>query len=173
MEFSVHQDIELQYVYRQFLRNAKAVPEGGTERTFKVVNRNNLTEFPFRQFHKLHSIKLAVKALLKLFVGKREYYFIFEDHDREIITDGWCNFGFCSHYAVEFDSIVVGEIFTPEPYRGQGLSAQALASIISRHRNSTLRYVYIDTHKENFAAQRVFAKAGFGDPVFLFRRKPK
>lgn len=171
MDFPSHQDIELQYVYRQKVSTAILVSDRSSGRGIKVINRNCLFEFPFIQFSNVHSTNLAIKALVKLLAGKREYYFILNEDGSEIITDGWCNFGFCSHYPIEHDSVVVGEIFTPEAYRGQGLSAQALAEIIIHHRASRLRYVYIDTHSANFAAQRVFEKTGFGDPVFLFRRK--
>lgn len=110
----------------------------------------------------------AAKAVAKLGTARRSLYLILQGG--HAISAGWCTTGKCSYYKVESDAVVIGPIWTSEEARGRGLAGKALQLGINHYLRQGRSLFYIDTEKTNLAAQRVFEKTGFGDPVALYFR---
>jgi len=101
----------------------------------------------------------ALKAALKIWSGRR--IFFWNSSGSKVVQSGWANIGFCRHYDVEPNSVVLGTLWTEPEFRGRGLASSAIIRTIAfLHRRGYKRF-YIDTSEENIASQRMIAKAGF------------
>jgi RimJ/RimL family protein N-acetyltransferase len=108
------------------------------------------------------------KALAKLASARRSLYLV--TRGGRAVSAGWCTVGRCSYYRVESNAVVVGPIWTDPAERGKGLASKALQLSLNEHLRLGRTLFYIDTEKMNLAAQRVFQKSGFGEPVALYFR---
>jgi ribosomal protein S18 acetylase RimI-like enzyme len=111
----------------------------------------------------------AMKTIAKLSTPRRYLYMMFGDNSR-IVSYGWGMLGRCSYYKIETDAVVVGPIWTSPEVRGRGLATAALQAAINSWIACGIHRFYIDTECDNYAAQKVFAKCGFGDPIALYIR---
>jgi ribosomal protein S18 acetylase RimI-like enzyme len=112
--------------------------------------------------------KGTLTAAAKLATGIRRFYLV--RHEGKAVSYGWGTVGQCRHYKVERDSVVIGPIWTDPNLRGKGLATLALQAAIDDYIRRGQKIFYIDTSKLNTAAQRVFQKSGFGEPVALYFR---
>jgi GNAT superfamily N-acetyltransferase len=110
----------------------------------------------------------TAKALPRLCTGIRHLYLIM--HRGAVASFGWGTVGLCKHYKVERDAVIIGPIWSDPRLRGGGLATAALQAAINEYLRRGKSVFYIDTSKTNIAAQRVFEKSGFGEPVALYFR---
>lgn len=101
----------------------------------------------------------ALKALAKSCTGRRLPFGMVADG--RLVASGWANIGFCRHYRVEPDAVVLGTAYTDPAFRGKGLLPEALLRAIAVLRRRGHTRFYIDTTPENHAARRMIEKAGF------------
>lgn len=109
-----------------------------------------------------------IKALLKLCTPSRTLYVIVEQG--RVTTSGWITAGHCRHYLIEKNAAIVGPINTPADQRRRGLASYALRAAMNECHFRGWPIIYIDTDKHNVAAQKTFAKCGFGEPMGLYPR---
>jgi len=105
----------------------------------------------------------AVKTALKVLSGKRLFFGV--KSGNSMVQSGWANIGFCRHYVIESDSIVLGELWTAPEHRGKGLASVALRRVIVRLHDCGFKRFYIDTKLDNPASQRMIEKAGFSNRI--------
>jgi hypothetical protein len=110
----------------------------------------------------------AAKACAKLLTPPRFAYLIHKNGD--VISTGWCMLGQAKFYDTEKMALTIGPIDTSESMRGMGLATIAIQAAINASIVRGTSIFYIDTNKNNFAAQRVFAKCGWGQPVGAYLR---
>lgn len=110
----------------------------------------------------------AAKALAKLASPRRQLYLLSEG--RRVLSYGWGMVGRCRYYKIEPDALVVGPIWTAPEARGRGLATTALQAALAAWWTDGRRIFYIDTERNHVAAQKVFAKCGFGPPMALYIR---
>ncbi len=108
------------------------------------------------------------KALAKAASGRRLVYLVLVEG--AATATGWCSLGFCRHYKVEPEAVVVGPIWTDPDLRGRGLATGALMAAMEELRRRGRTLFYIDTSGENLPSQRVIEKCGFGPPLALYVR---
>ena len=102
------------------------------------------------------------KVFLRSFYANRLSFY----HEEEggAVCSGTIAIGFCRHYEVTKDAVVLGSIGTESTHRGRGLATatikQAMNLMISRGYKS----FYIDTLSTNIAMLRSIDKLGFGRP---------
>lgn len=105
----------------------------------------------------------ALKTALKVCAGRRLPFGIMEDG--RLVAWGWANIGFCRHYPVEADAVVLGSAYTCPESRGRGYQPEALRRTILALRRRGYTRFYIDTTPENHAARRMIEKAGFKELI--------
>ncbi len=110
----------------------------------------------------------AAKTVAKLATAARCLYMVVRNGVTE--AHGWCMNGRCAYYKIEPNAVVIGPILTAPTARGKGLAGRALQAAINEHMRRGKSTFYIDTSQDNYPAQRVFAKCGFGDPVAVYFR---
>jgi RimJ/RimL family protein N-acetyltransferase len=101
----------------------------------------------------------ALKISLKILSRRRIFFGVVQEE--KVVQSGWANLGFCRHYAVERDSVVLGTLWTAPEYRGQGLAPAAMRRVIAYLFQRGYRRFYVDTIIANKASQRMIAKTGF------------
>jgi GNAT superfamily N-acetyltransferase len=112
--------------------------------------------------------KGTLVAMAKLATRIRRLYLVL--HAGKPVSYGWGTLGRCRYYKVEHEAVVIGPIWTDPDMRGKGLATLALQAAMDDYISRGKKLFYIDTSKLNTAAQRVFQKSGFGDPVALYFR---
>jgi RimJ/RimL family protein N-acetyltransferase len=110
----------------------------------------------------------ALKATLKLVTAQRTAYLV--HRAGQVVSTGWCMRDQSKFYNTERGAITIGPIETSESVRGMGLASIALQGAINAHLLRGASIFYIDTSQGNIAAQRVFAKCGWGMPVGAYLR---
>jgi len=136
-----------------------------------------LVESPLGALAHLRALRLAYRpaqlanALLRLCSGKRKLRVTF--HGGRIAHLGWCWVSVCRPYPVAPGDVVLGAGFTVEGFRGQGVATYAVKCALNAMIERGYRTFYIDTSRDNLAAQRVFEKCGFGEPVSLYVCPPR
>jgi ribosomal protein S18 acetylase RimI-like enzyme len=163
----VPDSIDYQLVYR-LERDRPFEPT--LEPTFSFTILDSLAGALRRRGVLLQSLgaKDSLVAVAKLASKVRRFYSVL-DGDRPV-SYGWGTEGRCRHYKIERDAVVIGPIWTDPQVRGKGLATIALQAAIDDYIRRGRRRFYIDTSKSNLAAQRVFQKSGFGEPVALYFR---
>ncbi len=114
----------------------------------------------------------TLKILLKTLTGKRHLYG--SPQSGRMVHHGWLSLGFCRHYHVHQDDIVIGSIWTDPAARGQRLATRAISQAMREGlRDRAHRTFHIDTASDNFPCQKVISHLGFGAPVALYLRGRK
>ena len=103
----------------------------------------------------------TLKVSLKILTGKRIFFGVLLG--KKIVQSGWANLGFCRHYAVERDAVVLGPLWTAPDHRGQGLASAAMRQSMTFLYQRGRRRFYVDTTSGNRASQRMIEKAGFAE----------
>jgi GNAT superfamily N-acetyltransferase len=122
----------------------------------------------FSRLKNTYGLAGAVKAVLKLATARRFAYLVHKEG--KVVSTGWCMLGQSKFYDTEPHALTIGPIETSESVRGLGLATLAIQAAINAHIARGCRVFYIDTHQNNVAAQRVFAKCGWGTPVGAYLR---
>ena len=166
-EFDIPNDFVIQFYYMQERTDQVSVnwPHG-----FRFVMLSSPVDAiaGFGLLLKLFGFVQSAKTVLKLTTSSRRFYFVC--NSTEIVSWGWCMVGKNNHYMIEPTAMYIGPIETVESHRGKGLASQALKAAINHHVRLGNRRFYIDTHQNNFAAQKSFGHAGFGNPCGFYRR---
>lgn len=155
-----------QLVFRQERREVSPPPKG--ELRFALLDQPGAGLVYWRELAALLGRAGAAKALAKLATGRRMLYLAW--FQNRPASYGWCSLGFCRHYPVEPQAVVIGPIFTVAELRGRGLAAFALGRALDSFFLRGRRIFYIDTSTENAASRRVIEKCGFGPPVHWYPR---
>src|SRR5262245_12306415 len=93
----------------------------------------------FRNWGCLETFRTA----LKVFSGKRIFFGVLIEG--QIAQSAWANLGFCRHYPVENDSVVLGSVWTSPDFRGKGLATEALRHMIALLSKRGRSRFYVDT----------------------------
>jgi len=130
-----------------------------TEGSLVVASR--LSDLPrvFSLWRTLGPWWKTIRAALKLATGKRVFFGI--ESGNRLIQSGWAHLGFCRHYSVESDSVVLERVWTHPDHRAKGLASTAMIRVMNGLFRRGYRRFYVDTTPRNIAAQKMIAKAGF------------
>lgn len=112
-----------------------------------------------------------LRLTLKLTTSSRHFYTVVKDG--RIVHTGWVTLGWCRHYWIEEDAVVIGPIWTAQEVRGQRIGSYALQWALNRLEELGRRRFYIDTSKANIPCQKLIAHCSFGPPVAVLLRAPE
>jgi ribosomal protein S18 acetylase RimI-like enzyme len=157
----------LQLVYRQNLSSRIDVHLGADD-VFLALSRPVQAASCQRALRGRFGTIGVLKLMAKLVSHARQFYLIIRQN--EVVHYGWISLGQCRWYSIPANAAVIGPIWTAESVRGQGLATEGLKQCMNSLLEQGIQHVYIDTAETNTAAQRVFAKCGFGNPVESFER---
>lgn len=110
-----------------------------------------------------------IKTLLKTATPTRDLALIIDSHN--VVFYCWASISKSSYYLVEKNSVVLNTMVTDPNKRGQGIAPLGLKMMMNHYFSRGKHTFYIDTSKDNPAAQRVFAKSGFDKIVGSYPRK--
>ncbi len=167
IELSIPAELQAQLVYRMVRTQPFPVqlPED-CQFIFLGNMANAMSNFSLLK--NAYGIVGAAKACAKLFTPQRFAYLIHKHG--EVLSTGWCMLGQSKFYDTEKAALTIGPIETSESMRGNGLATLAIQAAINASIARGISIFYIDTNQKNFAAQRVFAKCGWGQPVGAYLR---
>lgn len=167
IELSIPAELQAQLVYRMVRTQPFSVqlPEG-----CQFIFLGNLVDAlgNFSLLKNAYGVIGAAKACAKLFTPQRFAYLIHKNGN--VVSTGWCMLGQSKFYDTEKSALTIGPIETSESMRGNGLATIAIQAAINATIALGVSIFYIDTNQKNFAAQRVFAKCGWGSPVGAYLR---
>lgn len=164
----VPEGLRYQLVYRRELEG-QLTPGPGPGAEFALLDGAGAMLAARGSLLRLWGAAGLAKAALKAASGRRLAYLALMEG--RAASTGWCSLGFCRHYLVEPEAVVIGPIWTDPDLRGRGLAAWAMLSAMEALRQRGRRLFYIDTSGENLASQRVMEKCGFGPPMALYPRR--
>jgi len=101
----------------------------------------------------------GIRCSLKVLSGRRIFFGL--SRKGKIIQSGWANLGFCYHYPVEADAVVLGPLWTHPAIRGKSLGSSSIVAAMRELTRRGYKTYYIDTQSHNEASLRMIAKAGF------------
>jgi RimJ/RimL family protein N-acetyltransferase len=146
------------YIYRKLMvREQSNMPLAGG--SFVMAARWSDLSRVFPLWRRKAGLYAALKWTLKILSGTRVFFGVVAGEN--LATYGWAHLGWCRHYSIEPDAVVLGRTLTSEAYRGKGLASGALVRIMNVLFRQGYRLFYIDTKTHNLPAQRMIAKAGF------------
>jgi RimJ/RimL family protein N-acetyltransferase len=107
----------------------------------------------------LERTKLALKI-----VARRSVFFGIRSSEK-LVSTGVLAIGYCRHYKVEPEAIVIVTIHTDPKRRGEGLATRSIKMAMNAMIERGHSVFYIDTGRGNIAMQRSIDRLGFGPPV--------
>ena len=163
----VPEDLDVQFVYRMI---RKQQFETEMPRGFKFFYLNSPSDaLPHKSACiAAWGLPAYLKILAKLASKSRSLYIVL--HDESLASFGWCNLGFCKHYRLEPDALMIGPIETFSQFQSRGLGSIAMMQAINLNLHKSISIFYIDTQRTNIPAQKAFLKCGFGEPFALYLR---
>lgn len=170
VELRIPDSLRYQLVYRTEISAVPAVDGGEKAAEFVFLAGAGQAQRKRSLLTKTFGALAAVKIILKLMSGKRQLYgFV---RDGRMVHYGWLNLGFCKHYQVDAEDVVIGPIWSDESARGEGLATHAMAQAMGVCLNAggSSRVFHIDTARDNIACQKAIERVGFGAPVAVYLR---
>ncbi len=110
-----------------------------------------------------------IKLALKIFSGRRFFYYVTQKE--QLLHTAWISLGFCRHYSVANNEIVIGPIWTTPEGRNKGVATFALKQAMNKLIYQGKFIFYIDTSEDNIPCQKVISNCHFGVPVNHYERK--
>jgi RimJ/RimL family protein N-acetyltransferase len=166
-ELDIPETADVQLVFR--LQRAHCyeatLPNGYTFSFINTVS-DALTEFSALKAQS--GLAWVMKCLIRLSTKKRAVYVIM--FDGKVASIGGCAAGICKHYRIEKNAMAIGPIETVEAHQGKGLASIGMQLAMNEYIVKGIGTFYIDTQRTNTAAQKTFAKCGFGSPIALYWR---
>lgn len=108
----------------------------------------------------------AIKQFAKSFSRRRPCYILIDQG--RVVSFGTLAVGFCRHYPVEDDAVVIGTVWTDEDMRGRGFATLAIRAAMNHMFLLGTRKFYIDTAQSNRPMLRSIEKLNFGMPTGKF-----
>lgn len=103
-----------------------------------------------------------LKAFARVVAGRGFYCVL---RDGAMLHRGWTSVGYCRHYAVGGDEVVIGPIWSAPEARNLGVAMYATSRAIDELVARGASVFYIDTAQDNHACLKMIANCGFGAPV--------
>ena len=164
---NVPEDLDVQFVYRM-IRNELYITQIPSEFTFFYLDSLQSALQHRAALGKAWGLAAYIKTVAKLMSKKRSLYIV--KSNNELAAFGWCSTGFCTHYRTDLNALVIGPIETYNRFQSKGLGSTAMMLAINSNIKRGISTFYIDTQRTNKAAQKTFAKCGFGEPIALYQR---
>jgi RimJ/RimL family protein N-acetyltransferase len=167
LTLSIPDELDYQLVYRQVRTEPLGVEEREDLEFVFLAGPREALGF-LRTLLREYGPARVMKTLLKLCTGKRMFYFVLKDG--RISRSGWCWVSICRPYKISRGEVVVGAGFTTPEFRRQGIATYGIKRAINRMLADGYSVFYIDTSRDNLAAQRVIARCEFGAPIATYIR---
>lgn len=103
------------------------------------------------------------KLVLKIVAGRGVFFGI--RSSEKLVSSGVLSIGYCRHYKVEPEAIVIGTIHTDPQRRSEGLATRSIKMAMNAMIERGHTVFYVDTGRGNIAMQRSIDRLGFGQPI--------
>jgi RimJ/RimL family protein N-acetyltransferase len=127
--------------------------------SFLMTSRTSEISDIFPLWRQQNSLWGATRNALKVASGRSIFFAVI--HENQLIHTGWAHLGFCRHYSVEPDAVVLGDMWTAPEYRDKGTATGAARRVINILMRRGFHTFYIAAEPTNTAAQKLIATLGF------------
>ncbi|XPF93390.1 GNAT family N-acetyltransferase [Colwellia sp. RE-S-Sl-9] len=162
-----------QYIYKLNVNTIELKDNDIENKELSFFTISNFLDFFLHLFPLINYFKISntlFKLFLKTLITRKVIYFTRMGDN--IVSDGEVTFGYCNHYTIRKNDCVIGPVNTDPNFQGKGIATYSLKSCIQvLFTKYAIENIFIDTKEDNFAMQKVIAKAGFGDKTGYYERE--